>query len=160
MGTLTLQDARLPCDKRMAYAAVRECLDAGYAIRLPDRKGSIQKRAPWLCRMPDCYATSAWPILWSERVWTLNLRLDPPVRRVEMLEPAEGLCWANDSGVQCAVTPPGDESQGCRHSQASSVARGSHRRLRVSWVVRLRGCRAFSVSHPPGGECLAHLSFS
>lgn len=121
---------------------------------------SLQKRAPWLCRMPDCYATSAWPILWSERVWTLNLRLDPPVRRVEMLEPAEGLCWANDSGVQCAVTPPGDESQGCRHSQASSVARGSHRRLRVSWVVRLRGCRAFSVSHPPGGECLAHLSFS
>ena len=45
-GTLTLQDARLPCDKRMAYAMVGEGLDAEYAIRLPDRKGSIQKRAP------------------------------------------------------------------------------------------------------------------
>ena len=44
-GTLTLQDARLPCDKRMAYAAVREGLDAGYAIRLPDHKDSIPKRA-------------------------------------------------------------------------------------------------------------------
>ena len=43
---LTLQGARLPCDKRMAYAAVREGLDAEYAIRLSDRKGSIQKRAP------------------------------------------------------------------------------------------------------------------
>ena len=43
MGTLTLQDARLPCDKRMAYAAVRECLDAGYAIRLPDRKDQPTK---------------------------------------------------------------------------------------------------------------------
>ena len=46
MGTLTLQDARLPCDKRMAYAVVREGLDAEHAIRLPGRKGSIQKRAP------------------------------------------------------------------------------------------------------------------
>ena len=45
-GTLTLQGARLPCDKCMAYAAVREDLDAEYAIRLPDRKGSIQKWAP------------------------------------------------------------------------------------------------------------------
>ena len=77
-----------------------------------------------------------------------------------MLEPAEELCQANDSGEQCVVTPPGDESQGRRHSQASSEARGSHRRLRVSWACRLRGCRASSVSHPPGGECLAHLSFS
>ena len=45
-STLTLQDARLLCDKRMTYAAVREGLDAESAIRLPDRKGSIQKRAP------------------------------------------------------------------------------------------------------------------
>ena len=58
-GTLTLQDARLVCDKRMTYAAVGGSLYAEHAIRLPDRKGSIQKRAPWLCRMPDCYATSA-----------------------------------------------------------------------------------------------------
>ena len=58
-GTLTLQNARLPCDKRMAYAAVGGSLDAEPAIRFPDRKGldaestirlsdrgdSIQKRA-------------------------------------------------------------------------------------------------------------------
>ena len=138
----------------------RRRLNAESAIRLPDRKGSIQKRAPRLCRMPACYATSAWPMLRSEGAYTLNMRLDPPVRRVEMLEPAEGLCRANDSGVQCVVTPPGDESQGYRRSQASSVARGSHRRLRVSWAYRLRGSRASSVFHLPGGECLAHLSFS
>ena len=46
MGTLTLQDARLLCDKRMTYAAVGGGLYAEHAIRLPDRKGSIQKRAP------------------------------------------------------------------------------------------------------------------
>lgn len=45
-STLTLQDARLPCDKRMIYTAVGGGLYAEHAIRLPDRKGSIQKRAP------------------------------------------------------------------------------------------------------------------
>lgn len=35
-GTSTLQDARLLCEKRMAYAAIGEGLDAEYAIRLPD----------------------------------------------------------------------------------------------------------------------------
>ena len=46
MGTLTLQDARLLCDKRMTYAAVREGLDAESAIRLPDWKDSIQNQTP------------------------------------------------------------------------------------------------------------------
>ena len=46
LGTLTLQDARLPYDKRMAYAADGGGLDAEYAIRLSDREDSIQKRAP------------------------------------------------------------------------------------------------------------------
>ena len=46
MGTRTLQDARLLCNKRMAYAAVGGGLYAEYAIRLPDRKDSMQKRAP------------------------------------------------------------------------------------------------------------------
>ena len=81
-GTLTLQDARLLCNKRMTYTAVGGGLYAEHAIRLPDRKDSIQKRAPWLCRMPDCYATSAWPILRSEGAYTLNLRLDSPIERV------------------------------------------------------------------------------
>ena len=45
-STLTLQDARLLCDKRMTYTAVGGGLYAEYAIRLPDRKGSIQNRAP------------------------------------------------------------------------------------------------------------------
>ena len=45
-GTLTLQDARLSCDKRMAYAAVGGGLYAEHAIRLLGRKGSIPKRAP------------------------------------------------------------------------------------------------------------------
>ena len=45
-GTLTLQDARLSCGKRMAYAAIGEGLDAEPAIRLSGRKDSIQKRAP------------------------------------------------------------------------------------------------------------------
>ena len=42
-GTLTLQDARLLCDKRMTYTAVREGLDAEHAIRLLGRKGSEYK---------------------------------------------------------------------------------------------------------------------
>ena len=45
-GTLTLQDARLLCDKRMTYTAVGGSLYAEYAIRLPGRKDRIQKRAP------------------------------------------------------------------------------------------------------------------
>ena len=59
-GTLTLQDARLPYGKRMAYAAdggspyaeyaIRllgwKDLDAEPAIRLLGRKDSIQKRVP------------------------------------------------------------------------------------------------------------------
>ena len=43
MDTLTSQDARLPCDKHMAYAAVGGGLDAEPAIRLSGRKDSIQK---------------------------------------------------------------------------------------------------------------------
>ena len=70
------------CDKRMAYAAVGGSLYAGYAIRLPDRKGSIQKRASRLCRVPDCHAASAWPILRSEEAYTLNLRLDSSAERI------------------------------------------------------------------------------
>ena len=81
-GTSTLQDARLPCNKRMVYAVVGGSLYAEHAIRLPGRKDSIQNQAPRLCRMPDCYATNAWPMLWSEGVWTLNLRLDSSVGRV------------------------------------------------------------------------------
>ena len=72
----------MSCDKCMAYAAVREGLDAEPAIRLLGRKGSIQKRAPWLCRMPDCYATSAWPMLRLEGAYTLNMRLDSPIGRI------------------------------------------------------------------------------
>ena len=46
IGTPTLQDARLPCDKRMTYTAVGGSLYAEHTIRLLGRKGSIQKRAP------------------------------------------------------------------------------------------------------------------
>ena len=42
-GTLALQDARLPCGKRMAYAVVGGDLDAGPAIRLSGRKESGYK---------------------------------------------------------------------------------------------------------------------
>ena len=45
-GILTLQDDRLPCDKRMAYAAVRGGVNTEPAIRLFSQKDSIQKRAP------------------------------------------------------------------------------------------------------------------
>ena len=45
-SSLTLQDARLLCDKRMAYAAVGGSLYAEYAIRLSDQKDSIQNQAP------------------------------------------------------------------------------------------------------------------
>ena len=65
-STLTLQDARLLCDKRMVYTTVGEGLKAKSVIRLSDRKDSIQKRVPRLCRMPDCHATSAWHMLRSE----------------------------------------------------------------------------------------------
>ena len=46
MGTLALQDARLPYGKRMAYAVDGGGLYAESAIRLSDRKDSIQKRTP------------------------------------------------------------------------------------------------------------------
>jgi len=81
-STLTLHDARLLCDKCMTYTAVGGGLYAEYAIRLLGRKDNIQKRAPWLCRMPACHATSAWSMLRSKKVWTLNLQLDFPVGRV------------------------------------------------------------------------------
>ena len=42
-NTLTLQDARLPCDERMVYAAVGGRIGAEPAIRLSGRKDSIQK---------------------------------------------------------------------------------------------------------------------
>ena len=42
-GTLTLQDARLSCDKRMACAAVRRDLNTESVIRLLGRKGSKYK---------------------------------------------------------------------------------------------------------------------
>ena len=38
MGTPTLQDARLPCGKRMAYAAVGGRIGAEPAIRFSGRK--------------------------------------------------------------------------------------------------------------------------
>jgi len=38
-----LQDARLPCNKRMAYAAVGGGIDAEPAIRFSGQKDSIQK---------------------------------------------------------------------------------------------------------------------
>jgi len=83
----------------MDYAAVGGGLDAEPEIRFLGRKGSIQKQAPWLCRIPDCYATSAWSILRSEGAYTLNLRLDSSVGRGGMLGPVEGLCLANGSGA-------------------------------------------------------------
>ena len=69
-------------DKRMTYTAVGGGLDTEPTIRLLGRKGSIQKRVFRLCRMPDCYVTSAWTMLQSEGVWTLNLRLDSSVGKV------------------------------------------------------------------------------
>ena len=56
-------------------------LDTEPAIRLPGRKDSIQKWASRLCRMPDCHAISAGPMLRSEGGWMLNLRLDSSVER-------------------------------------------------------------------------------
>ena len=61
---------------------VRRSLNTESAIRLLGRKDSIQKRAPRLCRMPDYHAASAWSMLRSEEVWTLDLRLDSPVGRI------------------------------------------------------------------------------
>ena len=42
-GTSTLQDARLPCDKRMVYAAVGGSLDTGSAIELSRSEGGGYK---------------------------------------------------------------------------------------------------------------------
>ena len=104
-GTLALQDARLPCGKRMAYAAVggglnaepairflgQKGLGAESAIRLPDRKDSIQNRALWLCRMPDCHAISAWPMLRSEGGGYKNRHHDFAGCPIAMQQ-AHGLC--------------------------------------------------------------------
>ena len=46
MGILILQGVRLPCDKRMAYTAVRGGVNAEPAIRLFIQKDSMQKQAP------------------------------------------------------------------------------------------------------------------
>ena len=56
-------------------------LDAEPAIRFPSRKDQYTKTGPQLCKMPDCYATSAWPMLRYEGVWTLSQRLDSPGRK-------------------------------------------------------------------------------
>ena len=42
-GTRTLQDARLPCDKRMTYAAVRGGMNTESAISILGRKRSGYK---------------------------------------------------------------------------------------------------------------------
>lgn len=42
-GTLTLQDARLLCDKRIAYTMVGGGVDTEPAIRLPSRKDQPTK---------------------------------------------------------------------------------------------------------------------
>ena len=92
-GTPTLQDARLLCNKHMAYTAVGGRISAEPAIGLSRSKGGwIQKRASWLCRMPNCYATSAWSMLRSEGVWTLDLRLDFSVRRIWIQKRVSWLC--------------------------------------------------------------------
>ena len=83
----------------MAYAMVGGGWTLSQRLDSPGRKNSIQKQAPWLCRIPDCYATSAWSILRSEGAYTLNLRLDSSVGRGGMLGPVEGLCLANGSGA-------------------------------------------------------------
>ena len=67
IGTSTLQDARLLCDKRMAYAAVGGRIGAEPAIRFPSWKDQYTKTGPGLCRMPNYHAASAWPMLQSER---------------------------------------------------------------------------------------------
>ena len=46
--------------------------------------------------MPDCYATSVWPMLRSEGVWTLNLRLDSSVERIAYKSRHPGLCRMPD----------------------------------------------------------------
>ena len=94
--TLTLQDARLPCNKCRAYAAVGGRIGAEPAIRFFGRKDSIQNRAPWLCRMPVCYAASTWHMLRSEGVWTLNLRLDSPGRKDSIQKRVPRLCKMPD----------------------------------------------------------------
>ena len=46
--------------------------------------------------MPDCYATNAWPMLWSEGVWTLNMRLDSPIGSISIQDRAPRLCRMPD----------------------------------------------------------------
>ena len=82
----------MPCGKRMAYAAVGGGLDAEPVIKLLGRKDNIQNWAPRLCRMLDCYTTSAWSILRSEGVWTLSQRLDSPSRKDSIQNQAPRLC--------------------------------------------------------------------
>ena len=127
-GTPTLHDARLLCDKCMAYAMVEGGLYAEPAIRFPDRKGSIQKRAPRLCRMPDCHAASAWPILRSEEAYTLNMRLDSPIGRVAYknghpdfagcpitMRQTHGLCYGRRGlDAESAIRPSSQKGRNAR----------------------------------------------
>ena len=55
-----MQDARLPCGKRMAYAADGGSLYAEHAIRFPDRKGLDAKHA---IRFPNRKGLNAEPAI-------------------------------------------------------------------------------------------------
>ena len=80
-GTLTLQDARLLCGKRMAYAAAGGGLDAEPAIRLSGRKDSIQKMGTLTLQDARLPCNKCRAYLRSEGVWTLSQRLDSPGRK-------------------------------------------------------------------------------
>ena len=91
-----MQDARLPCDKRMACAAVGRVWTMDLRLGSLARRIGIQKLAPRLCRVPDCHAASAWPMLQSEGAYTLNLRLDSPGRNGSIQKRAPRLCRMPD----------------------------------------------------------------
>ena len=55
-----MQDARLPYDKRMAYAVVGGSLYAEHAIRFPNRKGMD---AEHVIRFPDRKGLNAEPAI-------------------------------------------------------------------------------------------------
>ena len=82
IGTSTLQDARLPCNKRRVYAAVGGRIGAEPTIRFSGQKGVDTKSG--ILTLQDarspCDKRMAYAVVGGG--WTLSLRLDSSAERI------------------------------------------------------------------------------
>ncbi len=135
-GTLTLQDARLPCGKRMACAAVGGGLNAGSAIRLLGRKESGYKNGH-----PDFAGCSiamrkAHGLCCGLRGGTLSQRLDSPGQKSLDTEPAIRLLGQMDLDTKTGTLTLQDARLLCDKRMAYATVGGG---LDTGPAIRLLG---------------------